>query len=440
MCAKERKKILVLAWYYPPGNSSEGIVTYKLLKNSSFEYIVITRANPNANMWDRQIKETHLKAPNVKVVEYSAEKPEEWINFAVEYYKKNRKEISLLMTRSMGVEPHEAGLKIKEKYPDVKWIASFGDPLVDTPYIRYIEKDENPYLAKTVIEKQKIAGAKRAKVLLSPIRNARRFVWERERAVAMLGNARLAEINDAVFSDADGIIVNNSYQLELALKRKDFEKYREKCFVLPHSFDPELYPKAGKPRKNERMSFVYVGHLDELRNCNSLIHSIGELCREEKGFRDKVAFDFFGHMANTDKAAIIDEEVTDVIHVHKDIDYIDSLNKINDANWVLCIDADLRKYLKEYIYLPAKLSDYLGAKKKILAIAQSKGATADLIKKTKSGIVVGYDKKSIKTALRAIVYEDVRILYDENERMKYDAKEVAKVFDDKVTDIIGEVQ
>ena len=437
MGAKNKKKILVLAWYYPPGNSSEGMVTYKLLKNSSFDYIVVTRSNPNANMWDRQIKEKNLKSPNVEVVQHSAANPKEWIDFAVNYYERNKENISVLMTRSMGVEPHEAGLIIKAKHPDVKWLASFGDPLVDTPYIRYVEKEENPFFAKKIIDKQQIVGIKKARVFLSPVRNARRFVWEHERAANMKENDRLADINDAVFADADGIILNNNYQLELGLRRKDFEKYRNKCFVVPHSFDDDLYPKDDKTSRDDKINFVYVGHLDELRNCNSLIHALGELGRERKDFRGKVSFDFYGHMADMDKAAIIDEDVTNIVHVHKDINYIDSLRKIIDADWALCIDADLRKYLKEYIYLPAKLSDYIGAKKKIFAITQTKGATADFIKETKSGIVVSYDKDSIKKALEAIVYGEVEVSYDNNERMKYDARKVAKKFDDKITDILG---
>ena len=34
------KKILVISWFYPPINSSEGLVTYKLLRNSKLQYDV----------------------------------------------------------------------------------------------------------------------------------------------------------------------------------------------------------------------------------------------------------------------------------------------------------------------------------------------------------------------------------------------------------------
>ena len=37
------KKGLVISWYFPPINSSEGLVTFKLLKNSKYKYDVFTQ-------------------------------------------------------------------------------------------------------------------------------------------------------------------------------------------------------------------------------------------------------------------------------------------------------------------------------------------------------------------------------------------------------------
>ena len=37
------KKILVISWFYPPVNSSEGLVTYKLLRKSKNQFDVFTQ-------------------------------------------------------------------------------------------------------------------------------------------------------------------------------------------------------------------------------------------------------------------------------------------------------------------------------------------------------------------------------------------------------------
>ena len=50
---------LVISWFYPPTNSSEGLVTYKLLKNSSFNYDVVTHEfQESDDIWSRDIKES----------------------------------------------------------------------------------------------------------------------------------------------------------------------------------------------------------------------------------------------------------------------------------------------------------------------------------------------------------------------------------------------
>ena len=40
-----KKKGFVTSWYFPPINSSEGTCTFKLLKNSKYEYDVFTQKN-----------------------------------------------------------------------------------------------------------------------------------------------------------------------------------------------------------------------------------------------------------------------------------------------------------------------------------------------------------------------------------------------------------
>ena len=54
---KQCRKGLVISWFYPPGNSSEGLVTYKLLKNSKYQYDVFTRGCQNDGVWDRYTDE-----------------------------------------------------------------------------------------------------------------------------------------------------------------------------------------------------------------------------------------------------------------------------------------------------------------------------------------------------------------------------------------------
>ena len=127
------KKILVISWFYPPINSSEGLVTYKLLRNSKLQYDVCMQES-NAS-WSYGNKEYLPECENVRKIPIQADTLEIWKNKTIEYFNAHKKEYDIIMTRSMPPESHEIGLKIKEIKPEIKWIASFGDPIANNPFV-----------------------------------------------------------------------------------------------------------------------------------------------------------------------------------------------------------------------------------------------------------------------------------------------------------------
>ena len=127
------KKILVISWFYPPVNSSEGLVTYKLLKSSQHDYDIFTQKN--SELWCYDNKTELPESKNIKIIFAKANNLKEWMEEAIEYYKENIDKYDIIMTRSMPPESHKIGLKIKQINPDIKWIASFGDPIAKSPYI-----------------------------------------------------------------------------------------------------------------------------------------------------------------------------------------------------------------------------------------------------------------------------------------------------------------
>ena len=80
-----KKRILVISWFYPPVNSSEGLVTYKLLKASQYSYDVFTQKN-NA-LWSYGNKDTLPEAKNVNSIFAKAKNLNDWMLEAVEYYR-----------------------------------------------------------------------------------------------------------------------------------------------------------------------------------------------------------------------------------------------------------------------------------------------------------------------------------------------------------------
>ena len=127
------KRILVISWYFPPINSSEGLVTYKLLKNSKYQYDVCMQDSNDS--WSYGKNEQLPECGNVKKICLQGESLDTWKSAAVEYFRKHQNEYDIVMTRSMPPESHEIGLEIKKMKPGITWIASFGDPIANNPFV-----------------------------------------------------------------------------------------------------------------------------------------------------------------------------------------------------------------------------------------------------------------------------------------------------------------
>ena len=420
---------LVLSWFYPPGNSSEGLVTYKLLKNSQYDYDVFTRGAQDETIWDRKVQESQLTSKNATIFTSKANQPTEWIEEAVDFFVQNHDRYDFIMSRSMTIEPHEAAIQIKKRYPDIKWVASFGDPLVDSPYIPERKPEDNPYLMSHYLSNEHPSLTSGLKLLLSPTRNASKFVWKKRSQDLNREPNRWRSINSEVFRNADLLVFNNQYQFDRAFVG-NLKQYRKKGIVVNHSFDLTLYPKPTAHRQNTKLQFCYVGHLDDMRNASALLDALKELKRFDAALSDKVAFNFYGHMSDGDKAKIITHSLQGIVSVHSDIDYLESLQHIQDSDWLLLIDANLNSVLKEYIYFPAKLADYLGAKKNILAITQLDGATADVMRSVRCGQIVTHCADEIALYLAKIIYQKYNpTQYMESEWQKYNAVHVAAEYD-----------
>ena len=93
------KKILVITWFYPPVNSSEGLVTYKLLNNSKFEYDVFTQCKSSS--WSYGNEDYLENNDNINCIFAKSNNLKDWKKEAIEYFSNNKEKYDIVMTRSM---------------------------------------------------------------------------------------------------------------------------------------------------------------------------------------------------------------------------------------------------------------------------------------------------------------------------------------------------
>jgi glycosyltransferase involved in cell wall biosynthesis len=212
---------------------------------------------------------------------------------------------------------------------NIKWVAYFGDPWHLNPYV--------------------------------PLKGITRSINKK--------------LQNSVFNNADLLLFPTQDMADFMTKDYGIE-VKNKCKVLLHTFDAKLYP--GKPSPRISMKFIlfrYIGQFYGARKAEIITQGISTLLKRRPDLADILKVEFIGSniMENIDETAIIDLPKGLVVH-RSQVTYLESLGEMLSADCLISLDAPARNN----IFMSAKLSDYVGARKPIVAIT-NEGATTKLI-------------------------------------------------------------
>lgn len=416
------KRILVISWFYPPINSSEGLVTYKLLKYSRLQYDICMQES-NAS-WSYGKNESLPESDNVHKIPIEADTLDVWKEKTIEYFTEHKDEYDIVMTRSMPPESHMIGLKIKELKPEIIWIASFGDPIANNPFVLKTMKRISPYSLKN-----RYIRPMGIREMASPKRMLKNLLWEKRIRAERAPFRKEQQLERSIIENCDYMIMNNKYQKEYMLSSYD-DATVKKAIVLPHSFDGSLYPETAdkKEAQNGKLRMVYIGHLNDIRTPHLLFKAICMLKKEYPDLADHLEIMFYGNMSAKEKVYLVDNELLDVVRIKKPVDYRTSLEIMKNSDWLIHVDANLSGVLNENIFFAAKLADYIGAGRPIFGITMFDGAGADIVREM-NGVTVSYTADEIKNYLYLIVYRGYHVDVNSSNREKYNAVNVAADFD-----------
>ena len=272
-------------------------------------------------------------------------------------------------------------VRVKKQRKDVKWIAQFSDPWQGNPLeVNRLTKFWNQ--------------------------------WHETRTV----NA------------ADFIVHSSAYSLELMLKNHP-ASVRSKCAVIPHVFNKDFYPKRSKV-KNKKITLRYVGVLYGRRSPEPLFQALNCLFQRRKDLEEALVVELIGQvpakMLNSYAAQSLPK--CSIINV-PNVSYIESLEKMYDADILLLVEADVRQNL----FLPSKLSDYMGANTPIVGIAPA-GGSEDALKglgcwRARPSDILGISQ-AIEGAVDYVANSSTSGWCDESFRQTFSGDHVAKRFID----------
>lgn len=303
---------------------------------------------------------------------------EGWLPFLVvagiRIIKKDCPEI--IISRSTPVTSHIGALVLKSLF-GVPWIACYSDPWTTDPNL--------PYKNKIVPEKL--------------LKQHDEYLERR------------------IISKADKVIFTTN-----RLREEYVEKYshiqKDKFAVIPNCYDPKQFSKVkiGK-LKNNPFTITYAGTFSNTRSPEPLFKALKNL-QNEGDFNINIKL--IGGLGDF-KHLLQEYELNDIVKVINKIPHKDTLLHLYSSDVLLLIDAP-----NHTMCLPSKLIEYIAIGIPILAITPQNGSSADVVRATKTGIVVPpNDPNAIKEAIKRyyIKYElgDLQEKSEWNEITKYNA-------------------
>lgn len=182
-----------------------------------------------------------------------------------------------------------------------------------------------------------------------------------------------------VLRSADMII--NVSPAEIGYFKNKYKIPAEKLVFLPNGFDQEDF-KNFKKRLSKKFIFTYTGSFYGARNPTAFLEAYKEFIKQEK-LSSKVYF--VGEYKRGIYEIISKLKLQNYVIITKYLSHKESINYLEKSTALLLINAPGPQNKG---IISGKLFEYMASGKPILALTPKDGVAAELIRKTKTGLVV----------------------------------------------------
>ncbi|NMF31968.1 glycosyltransferase [Corynebacterium ammoniagenes] len=244
-----------------------------------------------------------------------------------------------LYSRALWMGSHVAGALFKIEYPETVWTAEFSDPL-------RFDVEGNPRLGTLPIDND-------SSMLLDIIES------RHPNALTITTVFDLVEASTMIL--ADELLFTNRNQLEYMLSKypKSFaDEARAKARVREHPSprQADYQVAAVNPGfSTNKINIAYFGAFYVNRGLGDVFTALQNLKADEKR---RIAVHIYCQDTASAKGQVIDLGLSDVVHVHPYLPYLQFLNSSAQADVLLVNDVQRSTGMDINPFLPSKYSDY----------------------------------------------------------------------------------
>lgn len=202
---------------------------------------------------------------------------------------------------------------------------------------------------------------------------------------------------------------------------------KEKIEVITNGFDREDFAKEESIKKSSKFTISYIGTLYHNRDPKDFIIALAQVVNANKEVRENIKVKFVGMIEKEIefKQLISDFNLKEIVKMVNYIPQKEALQYLKNSDVLLLIIGNDKR--GDYI-LTGKIFEYLASNKPILALVPE-GEAANLIRETKAGIVVDPEnteeiKKSIVNFYSKYKQGCLKIDSDINKIEKFDREKL----------------
>lgn len=358
--AEQVAKTLVISYCFAPYTDTSGVVMVKRIRSFDTPVDVVSNALDDLYTKDSSLAlltQDYVGHHKILQGKQAYADPTAVIDFAenVEnhFVKSSKKSnYKTIYSRAMWPASHFAAALVKLRNPDIKWIAEFSDPLA-------INIDGKPRRKRMPREWLKKVGLWRIVKSQLPKSKPQDYLFFWAEALA--------------YAIADELVFTNQNQQDHMLSQSWIIRHRDtllnRARVTAHpTLSAEFYQMGQEaPSDRSKITIGYFGRFYQARGLEDILAALVAL---DPIIRARLLLYVYSPDPLVLLSKVSEYDLVDTVLHRPLLPYLDFLSSLSTFDYLLVNDATTLGVATQNPYLPSKLSDYLGAGRPILALAE----------------------------------------------------------------------